>query len=65
MISLIDIDSTIPNLALKKIEKYYVDKGEKVEWNNPLMTSVSTKTYVSCVFTKNRNKCLEWVNKAD
>jgi hypothetical protein len=65
LISLIDIDSTIPNLALKKIEKYYMDKGEKIEWNNPLMASVSTKTYVSCVFTKNKNKCLEWVNKAD
>ena len=28
-ISLIDIDSKIPNLALKKIEKYHLDKGDK------------------------------------
>ena len=27
---LIDIDSTIPNLALKKIEKFHKDKGDQV-----------------------------------
>jgi len=65
MISIIDIDSKIPNLALKKIEKFYLDKGEQVEWNNELMASVSDKVYVSCVFTKNKDKCLEWQGKAE
>lgn len=27
-ILIIDIDSKIPNLALKKIEKYHLDKGD-------------------------------------
>jgi hypothetical protein len=54
-ISIIDIDSKIPNLALKKIEKYHVGLGNEVVWNNDLMASVSEKIYVSCVFTKNRH----------
>lgn len=31
MIAIIDIDSVIPNLALKKIEKFYLDKGAKTQ----------------------------------
>jgi hypothetical protein len=65
MISIIDIDSKIPNLALKKIEKFYLDMGEDVAWNNPLMASISRKIYVGCVFTKNRSKCLEWEGRAE
>ena len=65
MISIIDIDSKIPNLALKKIEKYYLDKGEQVEWNNELMALSSEKIYVSCVFTKNRAMCKEWESRAE
>jgi hypothetical protein len=33
---LLDIDSKIPNLALKKIEKYHIDKGDEVIWNNKI-----------------------------
>jgi len=65
MISIIDIDSTIPNLALKKVEKYYSDMGEDVVWNNQLMASVSDKTYVSCIFTENKWECGEWEGRAD
>lgn len=57
---LIDIDSTIPNLALKKIEKYHLDRGDDVCWNFPLMRNSVDKIYVSCIFTKNKNKCGEW-----
>ena len=32
-ILLIDIDSTIPNFALKKIEKYHLDRGDEVIWD--------------------------------
>lgn len=57
---LIDIDSTIPNLALKKIEKYHLDRGDSVIWNNELFRCSSDKVYVSCVFDWNRAKCDEW-----
>ena len=64
-IVLINIDSKIPNLALKKIEKYHLDKGDKVEWDNELMASVSDKTYVSCIFTKNKDLCKQWEGRAE
>lgn len=59
-IMLIDIDSKIPNLALKKIEKYYLDKGDEVVWNNPVMAYFVDKIYVSCIFINNRYKCVRW-----
>lgn len=62
---LIDIDSKIPNLALKKIEKYHLDRGDSVIWNNELMSFCSDKVYVSCIFTKNRNKCIDWEGRAE
>lgn len=62
---LIDIDSKIPNLALKKIEKYYLDKGWEVSWNAPIESFISDKIYVSCIFTKNRDKCKEWEGRAE
>lgn len=61
-ILIIDLDSTIPNLALKKIEKYHKDKGDTVEWNNELMRYYADKIYVSCVFDWNKPKCKEWEN---
>lgn len=62
---LIDIDSKIPNLALKKIEKYHQDKGDIVVWNNPLEKNLSDKIYVSCIFTKNKHICKEWEGIAE
>jgi len=59
-ISLIDIDSKIPNLALKKCEKYYLDRGDTVIWNNPLLARKSDLIYVSCIFTKNNEACRQW-----
>jgi len=59
-ILLIDIDSKIPNLALKKIEKYYKDKGNEIIWNKPKMRNTVDKIYVSCIFDYNKNKCKEW-----
>lgn len=54
-ILLINIDSVkVPNLALKKIEKYHIDKGDHVTWNMPLMATTADKVYVSCVFKKNK-----------
>lgn len=57
---LIDIDSVIPNLALKKIEKYHRDKGDEVLWNMELMRYSCDKVYVSCIFDWNKFKCNEW-----
>ena len=57
---IMDIDSKIPNLALKKIEKYHKDKGDEVVWNNELMRFSSDKIYVSCIFTENKSLCDEW-----
>ena len=64
-ILLIDIDSKIPNLALKKIEKYHLDKGDKVIWNNELFINSVDKTYVSCIFTKNKYKCKDFEGRAE
>ncbi len=56
-ILLVDIDSTIPNLALKKIEMYHAAKGDEIIWNLPLAIDLVDKAYVSCIFPENRYKC--------
>jgi len=61
-ILIIDIDSKIPNLALKKVERYHLDLGHEVMWNNPMWRSWADKIYVSCVFDYNKDKCVEWEN---
>ena len=57
-ISIINIDSKIPNLALKKIEKYHLDKGDEVIWDFPLIPS--DKTYVSIVFSWNKEQAKQY-----
>ena len=64
-ILIIDIDSKIPNFALKKIEKYHLNKGDEVIWNNELMQNVCDKTYVSCIFDWNRKQAEQWEGKAE
>ena len=59
-ILIIDIDSKIPNLALKKIEKYHLDKGDEVIWDFPLYRHLVDKVYVSCIFEKNKGKCYDY-----
>jgi len=51
---LVDVDSKIPNLALKQLSQYYKDQGDSVGFDiqNP------EKVYISCIFTKNRGKAL-------
>jgi hypothetical protein len=51
---LVDIDSTIPNLALMKISAYYKSLGHLVGFNidNPDLV------YISCIFSKNRMKAI-------
>lgn len=57
---LIDIDSTIPNLALKKVEKYHLDRGDEVIWNMPIYLNQVDKHYASCIFTKNYDTALKY-----
>jgi hypothetical protein len=57
---LIDIDSKIPNLALKKIEAYHLSKGDTIHWNMPVMRHAVDKIYASCIFTKNKPEADEW-----
>lgn len=59
-IAIINIDSKIPNLALKKIEKYHLDKGDKVIWDFPLIPV--DKTYVSIVFDWNKGQANQYPN---
>ncbi len=61
---LLNIDSTIPNLALKKVEKYHIDKGDEVMWDMALALDNVDKAYVSCVFPENKYKCLIFEGKA-
>lgn len=65
MILIIDIDSKIPNLALKKIEKFYEEQGEEVVWNMPIMAHQADKIYVSCVFKDNRHLCEQWEGRSE
>lgn len=60
-IVLINIDSKLPNLALVKLEMYYQQKGYEVVWNNTFFIHESEKTYVSCIFTKNKNKAKNYM----
>jgi len=53
-ISLIDVDSKIPNLALMKLSAYHKKKGDKVGFN----LSHPDKIYSSIVFKKNKCKSL-------
>ena len=48
---LIDVDSTIPNLALMKISAYHKSIGDKVGFN----ISDPDKVYASVIFKKNRH----------
>jgi hypothetical protein len=60
LINLIDLDSKYPNFALKKVEKYHKDRGDEVLWNTPIMLPASDKTYISCVFTKNKEQIRQY-----
>lgn len=59
-ILLINLDSTITNIALKKIEKYHLDKGDEVFWDLEYMAPDVDKIYVSCIFDWNKEKAWSW-----
>ena len=56
-IGLFDIDSKYHNLALMKLSTYYKNKGNEVEFYNPLWKQTYQVVYVSKIFKeKNRNE---------
>jgi len=52
-ILLLNIDSKLPNIALKKIEMWHEQQGDEVIWDMPMMLGGTDKAYASCIFTKN------------
>lgn len=62
---LINIDSKLPNIALKKIEKFHLQRGDQVIWDFPLLRDNVDKIYVSCIFTKNKHLCLDFEGRAE
>jgi hypothetical protein len=63
-ILLINIDSTIPNLALHKIALYHTLLGDELIWNNEMFYYLADKTYVSCIFPENHYKCEVFKDKS-
>lgn len=57
-ILLIDVDSTIPNLALMKLSALHKSQGNQVALNRCSRGFNPDRIYISCVFTKNRSKAL-------
>lgn len=53
-INVINIDSRLPNLALEKVKKFYLDKGFIVESQTRLIGKIPS--YVSVLFENNRHK---------
>lgn len=52
-ILLLNIDSKLPNIALKKIEMYHQLQGDEVIWNMPILLGRVDKVYASCIFADN------------
>lgn len=63
IINIINIDSKIPNLALEKIKKYYVDQKYDIQSWDWLVGEVPT--YVSCIFDWNKDKLTKYEGKKD
>lgn len=76
-ILLVNLDSTIPNLALEKIRMYHEQQGNRVRQikdqkgndkkslPNPLVLSGYDKIYVSCIFKWNAEQCKKWEDIAE
>lgn len=61
-ILLLNIDSKLPNIALKKIEMWHKQRGDEIIWDMPMMLGGTDRAYASCVFTKNRHKLENYKN---
>ena len=61
MIGLIDIDGTLPNLALMTISEYYKSHGEKTEFVRP--DAEYERIYASAIFTRSKPVCESLIEK--
>lgn len=68
-ILLVNVDSTIPNLALEKLRVFHESAGDLVRQikdcqgsglPNPLFIDTYDKIYVSCIFLWNKERCKRW-----
>jgi hypothetical protein len=59
-VMLINIDSTIKNVALEKIKLYHQLRGDEVLENLPMYKHTCDKIYASCVFSYNKHLTDEW-----
>lgn len=57
-IGLLDVDSTIPNLALMKISSYYKYHGAEVEWYTPLWKDEYDRIFASKIFNFSSSELL-------
>lgn len=51
VIGLVTDSIKMPNLALMKLSAYHKEKGDIVNWYNPLFSSDYNKVYYSKIFT--------------
>jgi len=57
---LINIDSKLPNIALKKIELWHKNQDDEVIWDMPMQINEVDKVYASCIFTSNKWQCEQY-----
>jgi hypothetical protein len=71
---LVNLDSTIPNLALEKIKMYHKKQGDRVRQikdnglmslPDPILIPTYDKIYVSCIFKCNAKLCEKWEGVAE
>jgi len=58
-IALYDVDSKIPNLALMKLARHYRQRGDEVNWFDPLWRATYDKVYASKIFDFSDNAALD------
>ena len=56
-ILLLNIDSSLPNIALHKIAMWHEQQGDIITWDMPMMLDQVDKAYASCIFTANKYIC--------
>jgi len=73
-IVLVNMDSKMTNLALKKLQIFHEQQGDKVRQIKdneetvlpyPLIVSDADKIYVSCIFDWNKPRCKKWEGLAE
>jgi hypothetical protein len=71
---LVNVDSTIPNLALAKLAMFHRNRGDRVRQIRdtegsilpyPLFLDEYSRIYVSCIFSWNKNRCIRWEGRAE